>query len=129
MVARDRARRLQAQGRDIIDLTAGEPDFDTPKHISAAVMCALAAGETRYTPVNGTPALRRAIVDKLARENGVRYELDQITVGSGAKQVNLQRPRRHDRRGGRGHRSCTALGLLSRRGACVRRHARHRALQ
>jgi len=87
MVARDRARRLQAEGRDIIDLTAGEPDFDTPKHIADAVMRALAAGETRYTPVNGTPALRRAIVDKLARENGVRYELDEISVGTGAKQV------------------------------------------
>jgi aspartate aminotransferase len=87
MVARDRARRLQAEGRDIIDLTAGEPDFDTPRHIADAVAAALAAGETRYTPVNGTPALRKAIIGKLARENGVRYELDQIAVGSGAKQV------------------------------------------
>ncbi|WP_343044717.1 aspartate transaminase [Allomesorhizobium camelthorni] len=87
MVARDRARRLQAEGRDIIDLTAGEPDFDTPKHISEAVAAALAAGETRYTPVNGTITLRKAIVAKLAREYGVRYELDQIAVGCGAKQV------------------------------------------
>lgn len=87
MVARERARQLQAQGRDIIDLTAGEPDFDTPRHIRGAVMAALEAGETRYTPVNGTPALRKAIVAKLARENGVRYEINQIAVGSGAKQV------------------------------------------
>ena len=87
MVARDRARQLQAQGRDIIDLTAGEPDFDTPKHIGAAVVAAIEAGETRYTPVNGTPALRKAIIAKLERENGVRYELNQISVGSGAKQV------------------------------------------
>ncbi|RWM98740.1 MAG: aspartate transaminase [Mesorhizobium sp.] len=87
MVARDRARRLQAEGRDIIDLTAGEPDFDTPRHISEAVAAALAAGETRYTPVNGTITLRKAIVDKLARAYGVRYEPDQIAVGCGAKQV------------------------------------------
>ncbi|HEV2675157.1 MAG TPA: aspartate transaminase [Aliidongia sp.] len=87
MVARDRARQLQAQGRDIIDLTAGEPDFDTPKHIAAAVVAALEAGETRYTPVNGTPTLRKAIIAKLARENGVQYEINQIAVGSGAKQV------------------------------------------
>ncbi|GGF46960.1 aminotransferase [Aliidongia dinghuensis] len=87
MVARDRARQLQAQGRDIVDLTAGEPDFDTPAHIQEAVGKAMAAGETRYTPVNGTSALRKAIVAKLARENGVRYELNQISVGSGAKQV------------------------------------------
>lgn len=87
MVARDRARQLQAQGRDIIDLTAGEPDFETPKHIAAAVCRALEAGDTRYTPVNGTPELRRAIVAKLRRENGVAYEIDQIVVGGGAKQV------------------------------------------
>ena len=87
MVARDRARALRAQGRDIIDLTAGEPDFETPQHIKDAVVAALAAGETRYTPVNGTPALRQAIVAKLERENGVRYGLDQVTVGTGAKQV------------------------------------------
>ncbi|WP_026869977.1 aspartate transaminase [Inquilinus limosus] len=87
MVARARARQLQAQGRDIIDLTAGEPDFDTPAHIRAAAVAAIDAGETRYTPVNGTPALRRAIVAKLERENGVRYGADQISVGSGAKQV------------------------------------------
>jgi aspartate aminotransferase len=87
MVARNRAKALQAQGRDIIDLTTGEPDFDTPRHINAAVLAALEAGETRYTPVNGTPALRKAIVGKLERENGVRYGLDQIAVGSGAKQV------------------------------------------
>ncbi len=87
MVARDRARQLQAEGRDIIDLTAGEPDFDTPRHIRAAAAAAMEAGETRYTPVNGTMALRKAIVAKLARENGVDYAPNQIAVGSGAKQV------------------------------------------
>ncbi|WP_458097926.1 aminotransferase class I/II-fold pyridoxal phosphate-dependent enzyme [Roseomonas sp. WA12] len=87
LIARDRAKRLQAEGQDILDLTAGEPDFDTPSHIAAAVTAALLAGDTRYSPVNGTPALRGAIVAKLARENGVRYAMDQIAVGVGAKQV------------------------------------------
>ncbi|QCI66992.1 aspartate transaminase [Phreatobacter stygius] len=87
MVARMRAQELKAQGHDIIDLTVGEPDFDTPAHIQAAATAAMAAGETRYTPVNGTPRLRKAIAAKLARENGVTYGLDQITVGTGAKQV------------------------------------------
>lgn len=87
MVARMRAQELRAQGHDIIDLTVGEPDFDTPAHIQAAATAAMAAGETRYTPVNGTPRLRKAIAAKFARENGVTYDLDQITVGVGAKQV------------------------------------------
>lgn len=87
MVARDRARRLQAEGRDIVDLTAGEPDFDTPPPILRAAADAMARGETRYTPVNGTVALRRAIVGKFARENGAAYDLANIVVGSGAKQV------------------------------------------
>lgn len=87
LIARDRAKRLQAEGRDILDLTAGEPDFNTPSHIADAVTAALQAGDTRYSPVNGTPALRRAIVAKLARENGVGYGMDQIAVGVGAKQV------------------------------------------
>ena len=87
MVARERVRQLQAEGRDVIDLTAGEPDLDTPKHIRDAAAAALEAGETRYTPVNGTPALRKAIIAKLARENGVRYAMNEISVGGGAKQV------------------------------------------
>ena len=87
MVARQRAQALKAEGRDIVDLTIGEPDFDTPLHIQQATAAAMAAGETRYTPVNGTLRLRKAICAKLARENGVTYAPDEITVGSGAKQV------------------------------------------
>jgi aspartate aminotransferase len=87
MMARMRAQQLKAQGRDIVDLTTGEPDFDTPEHIQAAATAAMSAGETRYAPVNGTLRLRTAIAAKLARENGVSYALDEITVGSGAKQV------------------------------------------
>ena len=87
MMARMRAQQLKAEGRDIVDLTIGEPDFDTPEHIQQATTAAMAAGETRYTPVNGTVRLRKAIIAKLARENGVTYGLDEITVGTGAKQV------------------------------------------
>lgn len=87
MMARMRAQQLKSQGRDIVDLTTGEPDFNTPEHIQAAATAAMSAGETRYAPVNGTLRLRTAIAAKLARENGVSYALDEITVGSGAKQV------------------------------------------
>lgn len=87
MVARQRAQALKAQGRDIVDLTIGEPDFDTPPHIIQATAAVMAGGETRYAPVNGTARLRQAICAKLARENGVTYAPDEITVGSGAKQV------------------------------------------
>ena len=91
MVARMRAQELKAQGRDIIDLTTGEPDFDTPAHNQQATTAAMAAGETRYAPVNGTLRLRKAIIAKFARENGVAYAADEIVVGSGAKQVILDR--------------------------------------
>lgn len=87
VVARARARELRAQGHDILDLTAGEPDFAPPEHVLRATTEALAAGETRYPPVNGTPRLRAAIVAKLARENGVVYGTDEVTVGVGAKQI------------------------------------------
>jgi len=78
---------LKAAGRDIIGLGAGEPDFDTPDHIKEAAIAALRAGETKYTPVPGTLALRQAICDKLKRENGIDYTPNQITVGCGGKQV------------------------------------------
>ena len=81
------ARNLRAQGRDILDLTVGEPDADTPEHIKQAAIAAIAAGETKYTPVNGTPALRAAIIDKFLARTGVRYEDHEIAVGGGAKQV------------------------------------------
>ncbi len=78
---------LKAQGRDIIGLGAGEPDFDTPDHIKEAAIAALRAGDTKYTPVPGTMALRQAICDKLKRENELDYSPDQVTVGCGGKQV------------------------------------------
>lgn len=82
-----RAAELRAQGRDIIGLSAGEPDFDTPAHIRDAAKAAIDAGHTRYTAVDGTPSLKRAICDKFARENGLEYTPSQITVGTGGKQI------------------------------------------
>ncbi len=82
-----RVAELKAEGRDVIGLGAGEPDFDTPRHIRDEAKAAMDRGETRYTPVAGTPALRQAIVDKFKRENGLDYGLDQITVGCGGKHV------------------------------------------
>ncbi|MBT5456378.1 MAG: pyridoxal phosphate-dependent aminotransferase, partial [Rhodospirillaceae bacterium] len=82
-----RVAELKAEGRDIIGLGAGEPDFDTPDHIKEAAIAALRAGDTKYTPVPGTLALRQAICDKLKRDNDLAYEPNQITVGCGGKQV------------------------------------------
>jgi aspartate aminotransferase len=81
------ARELQAQGRDIIGLGAGEPDFDTPDHIKDAAIEAIRNGDTKYTAVDGTPALKQAIYAKFERENGLAYKPEQITVGTGGKQV------------------------------------------
>ncbi|MEL7187178.1 MAG: pyridoxal phosphate-dependent aminotransferase [Pseudomonadota bacterium] len=81
-----RATELRAQGRDIISLGAGEPDFDTPEHIKAAANAAIAGGDTKYTPIDGTAALKEAVRDKFERENGLSYSTSQIVVSSGAKQ-------------------------------------------
>jgi aspartate aminotransferase len=81
-----RAQRLREQGRDIIVLSVGEPDFPTPEHIKAAAIQALAQNDTKYTPVDGARALREAIVAKLARDNGLAYSPEQVLVSTGAKQ-------------------------------------------
>jgi aspartate aminotransferase len=81
------ARDLKAAGRDIVDLTVGEPDFDTPDHISAAGKAAIDAGQTRYTAVNGTPALRDAIAANHTRHTGQACPHTRIALGGGAKQV------------------------------------------
>ena len=85
--AANRVRELRAEGRRIVDFTVGEPDFDTPQHIKDAAVAAIAGGETKYTPVNGTPALREAVRARMLRSSGVRYEDAQITVGGGGKQI------------------------------------------
>ena len=82
-----KARDLKAQGRDVIGLGAGEPDFDTPAHIIEAAKKAMDDGLTRYTAVNGIPELQEAIVDKFKRENGLEYSVDEVTVGCGGKQI------------------------------------------
>jgi aspartate aminotransferase len=82
-----RARALKAAGRDVIALGFGEPDFDTPRHIQDATVEALRRGETRYTAIDGTPALKQAIARKFATENGLAYAPEEITVATGAKQV------------------------------------------
>lgn len=82
-----RAGDLRAQGRDIIGLSAGEPDFDTPEHIRQAAKDAIDAGHTRYTAVDGMLSLKQAICGKFARENGLDYTPSQITVGTGGKQI------------------------------------------
>jgi aspartate aminotransferase len=86
LVVTARAAELQAQGKDIISLGAGEPDFDTPQFIKDAAIAAINAGLTKYTPVGGTPELKRAVIDKFTRENGLDYTADQILVSVGAKQ-------------------------------------------
>ena len=82
-----RARDLKAQGRDIVDMTVGEPDFDTPDLVKAAAYAAIERGETKYTAVNGTPALRKAIAGDFRRRLGLDYADDEIAVGGGGKQV------------------------------------------
>jgi aspartate aminotransferase len=82
-----KARALVAAGKDVIGLGAGEPDFDTPEHVKQAAIEAIRKGDTKYTDVDGTPALKRAIVDKFKRENGLDYKVEQISVGVGGKQI------------------------------------------
>ena len=81
------ARELKAQGKDIIGLGAGEPDFDTPNNIKNAAIRAIHRGETKYTPVDGTPELKTAVKDKFKRDNNLDYNLDEISVGTGGKQI------------------------------------------
>ena len=82
-----KARELKAAGRDVIGLGAGEPDFDTPDNIKQAAIKAIMAGDTKYTDVDGTAALKKAISAKFKRENNLDYKPEQITVGTGGKQV------------------------------------------
>jgi len=82
-----KARELKAAGKDIIGLGAGEPDFDTPDNIKEAAIKAIRDGDTKYTAVDGTVALKNAIIKKFKRENNLEYQVDQITVGAGGKHV------------------------------------------
>ncbi|MGJ8612297.1 MAG: pyridoxal phosphate-dependent aminotransferase [Octadecabacter sp.] len=82
-----KAQELKAAGRDVIGLGAGEPDFDTPDNIKAAGIAAINSGKTKYTAVDGIPELKKAICAKFARDNDLTYTPDQVTVGTGGKQV------------------------------------------
>ena len=82
-----RARQLKAAGRDVLVISGGEPDFDTPDHIKDAAAEAIRAGKTKYTPTEGTPELKAAIIAKLARDNGITAKPSEIIVGTGGKQV------------------------------------------
>ena len=81
------AAELKAQGRDVIGLAAGEPDFDTPDHIKAAANAAIARGDTKYTAADGTPALKKAVAGKFKRENGLDYAPEQVTIACGGKHI------------------------------------------
>ena len=87
IVVTQKARELRAAGKDVIGLGAGEPDFDTPDNIKNAAIKAIRSGDTKYTAVDGTPALKKAIIRKFKRENKLNFSQDQITVGTGGKQV------------------------------------------
>jgi aspartate aminotransferase len=87
IVMTQKARDLKAQGRDVISLSVGEPDFDTPEHIKEAAIAAIRANETKYPPVAGITPLREAIAKKFKRENGLDYKPSQTIVGTGGKQV------------------------------------------
>ena len=82
-----KARELKAAGKDVIGLGAGEPDFDTPNNIKNAAIKAIRGGDTKYTAVDGTPALKKAIIKKFKKENNLKYSVEEITVGTGGKQV------------------------------------------
>ena len=82
-----KARELKAEGKDIIELAAGEPDFPTPSHIIEAAEEAMSRGETKYTDPDGTPALKQAVCNKFKRDNNLEYVTSQVTIGTGGKQV------------------------------------------
>jgi aspartate aminotransferase len=82
-----RAKEMQAQGKNILNMSAGEPDFDTPDFVKDAAVAALKRGETKYTPVLGTVALRKAIAARIEQDYGIKAPIDQIIVGTGGKQV------------------------------------------
>jgi len=87
IAATQKARDLKNAGRDVISLSTGEPDFDTPDNIKQAAIKAIERGETKYTPVAGIPPLREAIAQKFKRENGLDYKPSQTIVGTGGKHI------------------------------------------
>src|SRR5260370_38844225 len=87
IAAKQKARDVKVQGREVIWVSVGEPDFDTPDNIKKAAIAAIERGETKYPPVLGIPPLREAIAQKFKRENGLDYKASQTIVGTGGKQI------------------------------------------
>src|ERR1700727_2147134 len=84
-----KARHMIAEGKNVISLSQGEPDFDTPRNVKDAAIRAIEEGQTKYTDVSGTPALRKAVAGKFARDSGIEYKPEEIIISTGAKQVLL----------------------------------------
>ena len=82
-----RANQIRAEGRDILSLAAGEPDFDTPRHVKEAAIAAIREGKTKYTAVAGTPSLKDAVISKFRNDNGLEYSPNEVMISCGAKQV------------------------------------------
>ena len=82
-----RANQIRAEGRDILSLAAGEPDFDTPGHVKEAAIAAIREGKTKYTAVAGTPSLKDAVISKFRNDNGLEYSSNEVMISCGAKQV------------------------------------------
>ena len=122
-----KARDLKAKGRDVISLSVGEPDFDTPDNIKEAAIDAIRRGETKYPPVLGIPPLREAIAAKFKRENGLDYKASDTIVGTGGKQILYNAFLTHAEPRRRGDHPRALLGQLSRHGADQRRRAGLRA--
>ena len=87
MVITAKAAQLKREGKDVIGLSAGEPDFDTPDHVKEAAIEAIKKGYTKYTNVEGIPELRQAIVDKFKKDNNLDYTINDVIVGTGGKQI------------------------------------------
>ena len=110
----NKAMALKAEGKDVIGLAAGEPDFDTPDNIKEAAIAAIRAGKTKYTAVDGIPELKAAICAKFKRENGLDYKPSQVSVGTGGKQVLFNALMATVNPGRRSDHSGALLGELSR---------------
>ena len=87
MVITAKAAQLKREGKKVIGLSAGEPDFDTPDHVKKAAIDAINKGYTKYTNVEGIPELRQAIADKFKKDNDLSYSIDDVIVGTGGKQI------------------------------------------
>ncbi len=87
IAVRQKVAALKREGRDVLGVSSGEPDFNTPQHVKDAAIRAIEAGETKYTDVAGTPELRRAVADKFRRDSGIEYRPEEIIISTGAKQV------------------------------------------